>query len=129
MVLATNIAETSLTIEGIKIVIDSGFARRTRFDPNSGLSRLETVHISQESADQRAGRAGRLSPGVCYRMWTKVTHSRMEEQSTPELSLHCWKNETLYPLKQVLTLTCALKLCGDTAVKKLATNGWHALNR
>ncbi len=85
VVLATNIAETSLTIEGIKIVIDSGFARRARFDPNSGLSRLETVRISHESADQRAGRAGRLSAGVCYRMWTKATDHRMEEQTTPEI--------------------------------------------
>ncbi|MEZ5009499.1 MAG: helicase-related protein [Chitinophagales bacterium] len=73
--MATNIAETSLTIEGIKVVIDGGFERRARFDPNSGLSRLETVQISKESADQRAGRAGRLSPGVCYRMWTAATSS------------------------------------------------------
>ncbi|MEZ5004163.1 MAG: ATP-dependent helicase HrpB [Chitinophagales bacterium] len=85
VVLATNIAETSLTIEGIKVVVDSGFERRARFDANSGLSRLETVQISKESADQRAGRAGRLSPGVCYRMWTLATHHRMEAQSTPEI--------------------------------------------
>jgi len=85
VVLATNIAETSLTIEGIKIVVDSGFAREARFNPTSGLSRLETVRISIESADQRTGRAGRLSAGVCYRMWTKATHSRMAEQGTPEI--------------------------------------------
>ncbi len=85
VVLATNIAETSLTIEGVKVVIDTGFERRARFDPNSGLSKLETVQISKESADQRAGRAGRLSAGVCYRMWTKATHSQLAEHGTPEI--------------------------------------------
>lgn len=65
IVIATSIAETSLTIEGIKVVIDSGFGRVQKFDPRSGLSKLETINISKDSADQRAGRAGRLSPGVC----------------------------------------------------------------
>ena len=85
VVLATNIAETSLTIEGIKIVVDSGFERVSKFNPNSGLSRLETVLISKQSADQRKGRAGRLSEGTCYRMWTKATHSRLAETGTPEI--------------------------------------------
>lgn len=85
VVLATSIAETSLTIEGIKVVVDSGFGRTSRFDPNSGLSRLETVQVSKDSADQRAGRAGRLSAGVCYRMWTKATQSRLKEHGTPEI--------------------------------------------
>ena len=85
VVLATSIAETSLTIEGIKIVVDSGFGRTSKFDPNSGLSRLETVHISRDSADQRAGRAGRLSAGVCYRMWSKVTHQRLTDHIVPEI--------------------------------------------
>jgi len=85
IVLATSIAETSLTIEGISIVVDSGFARRSRFDPASGLSRLETLRISKDAADQRAGRAGRLSAGVCYRMWTKATHERMAEHRIPEM--------------------------------------------
>ncbi len=85
LVLATSIAETSLTIEGIKAVVDSGFGRMSRFDPNSGLSRLETVQISKDSADQRAGRAGRLSPGVCYRMWSKTTQQRMDEHRIPEI--------------------------------------------
>lgn len=85
VVLATSIAETSLTIEGIKIVIDTGFARVSRFDPKSGLSRLETVSITKDSANQRAGRAGRLSAGVCYRMWTKATHERLSEHRTPEI--------------------------------------------
>jgi len=85
VVLATNIAETSLTIEGIKVVIDSGFERTARFNPSTGLSRLETIQIAKDSADQRAGRAGRLSAGVCYRMWTLATQSRLDEQSKPEI--------------------------------------------
>ena len=85
VILATNIAETSLTVEGIKIVIDSGFERVAKFNPKSGLSRLETIQISKESADQRKGRAGRLSEGVCYRLWSKVSQSRMKEEGTPEI--------------------------------------------
>ncbi len=85
IVLATSIAETSLTIEGIKIVVDTGYGRTSRFDPKSGLSRLETIEISKDSADQRAGRAGRLSPGACYRMWTKATHDRLPEHRIPEI--------------------------------------------
>jgi ATP-dependent helicase HrpB len=85
IVLATSIAETSLTIEGIRIVVDSGFGRTSRFDSKSGLSRLETLRISKDSADQRAGRAGRLSSGVCYRMWTKATHERLAEHRVPEI--------------------------------------------
>ncbi len=85
VVLATSIAETSLTIEGIKIVVDCGFTRTSRFDTSTGLSRLETIHISKDAADQRAGRAGRLSEGVCYRMWTKATHERMKDHRTPEI--------------------------------------------
>lgn len=85
VVLATSIAETSLTIEGISIVVDSGFGRVSRFDPKSGLSRLETVQISRDSANQRAGRAGRLGPGVCYRMWSKATQERLAEHRTPEI--------------------------------------------
>jgi len=85
VVLATPIAETSLTIEGVTIVVDSGFARASRFDPNSGLTRLETIQIAKDSADQRAGRAGRLSPGVCFRMWSKTTQSRLADHRTPEI--------------------------------------------
>jgi ATP-dependent helicase HrpB len=85
VVLATSIAETSLTIEGVKIVIDSGFARVSKFDPKSGLSRLETVQITKDSADQRAGRAGRLTEGVCYRMWTKANQDRLIEHRIPEI--------------------------------------------
>lgn len=85
VVLATSIAETSLTIEGIKIVVDTGYSRIARFDPNSGLTRLETIQVTKDSADQRTGRAGRLSEGVCYRMWSKATHSRLSSHRTPEI--------------------------------------------
>lgn len=85
IVLATSIAETSLTIEGIRIVVDSGFGRRSRFDAASGLSRLETLRISKDAADQRAGRAGRLSSGVCYRLWTNATQERMAGHRIPEI--------------------------------------------
>ncbi|GAB3202488.1 ATP-dependent helicase HrpB [Pontibacter aydingkolensis] len=85
VVLATSIAETSLTIEGISVVVDTGFGKTSRFDPKSGLSRLETVRISKDAADQRAGRAGRLGPGTAYRMWSKTTHERMAPHRTPEI--------------------------------------------
>lgn len=85
VVLATSIAETSLTIEGIKIVVDTGFGRTSKFDPKSGLSRLHTIQISKDSADQRAGRAGRLSAGACYRMWSKATQDRLELHAVPEI--------------------------------------------
>ncbi|MCC6371606.1 MAG: ATP-dependent helicase HrpB [Bacteroidia bacterium] len=85
IVLATSIAETSLTIEGVRIVVDSGFGRTQKFDTRSGLSRLETIRVSKDSADQRAGRAGRLSSGVCYRMWTMATHERMAPHRVPEI--------------------------------------------
>lgn len=85
VVLATNIAETSLTIEGIKIVVDTGFGRTMKWDPKSGLPRLETIQISKDSADQRAGRAGRLSSGVCYRMWSKATDERLQPHRIPEI--------------------------------------------
>lgn len=85
LVLATSIAETSLTIEGIRIVVDTGFGRVSRFDPASGLSKLQTVKISKDAANQRAGRAGRLSAGVCYRMWSMADQERMAEHRIPEI--------------------------------------------
>lgn len=85
IVLATSIAETSLTIEGISIVVDSGYTRTQLFDPPSGLSRLKTVRISKDAAAQRAGRAGRLGPGTCYRLWTPATDQRMADYRTPEI--------------------------------------------
>lgn len=85
VVLSTNIAETSLTIEGVRVVIDSGYMRQMVFSQQNGLSRLETVRISQDMADQRAGRAGRLSEGHCYRLWTLATHQRLAPNRTPEI--------------------------------------------
>ena len=85
VVLATSIAETSLTIEGIQTVVDSGFGRTSKFNPRTGLSKLETIRISKDSADQRSGRAGRLGPGVCYRMWSRHTHAQMADFRTPEV--------------------------------------------
>jgi ATP-dependent helicase HrpB len=85
IVLATNIAETSLTIEGISVVIDSGLERRVSFSARSGVSRLQTRRISQASATQRAGRAGRLQPGHCYRLWREEDQSRLEPQIEPEI--------------------------------------------
>jgi ATP-dependent helicase HrpB len=74
VVLATDIAETSLTVEGVRIVVDSGLARSPRFDTGTGMTRLTVVSISRDSADQRAGRAGRTEPGVAYRLWSKIEH-------------------------------------------------------
>jgi len=83
VVLATAIAESSLTIEGIRVVIDSGLQRRSTFDPNSGMSRLVTERVSRASAEQRAGRAGRLEPGVCYRLWPES--ERLQPFTPPEI--------------------------------------------
>jgi len=85
VVLATNIAETSLTIEGVRVVVDSGLERVPRFAPRSGMTRLDTQRISKASATQRAGRAGRLEPGVCYRLWSQSQHEQMASYSTPEI--------------------------------------------
>jgi ATP-dependent helicase HrpB len=85
VVLSTNIAETSLTIPGISAVIDSGLVRRLRFDPNSGMSRLEVMRISRASAEQRAGRAGRTGPGVCYRLWSEGAQESLAAQTPPEI--------------------------------------------
>ena len=85
IVLATSIAETSLTIEGVRIVIDSGQMRVPKFSPRSGMTRLETVRVSQASADQRRGRAGRLEPGVCYRLWPEETQRGLLPFTPPEI--------------------------------------------
>lgn len=85
VVLATNIAETSLTIEGIRVVIDSGWVRQLRHDHATGLSRLMTVRVSAASADQRAGRAGRRAPGVCYRLWSEHTQRALVPHAPPEI--------------------------------------------
>ena len=93
VVLATNIAETSLTIEGVRVVIDSGFSRQLRFDPPTGLNRLVTARVSAASAAQRAGRAGRLGPGICCRLWTEHTQATLLPYTPPEM-----RNADLTPL-------------------------------
>ena len=100
IVLATSIAETSLTIEGIRVVVDSGLRRYAEFDPATGMSHLITTKVSQAAADQRRGRAGRLSTGHCYRLWSEGTQASLAPQTAPEilhadlaplaLELACW---------------------------------------
>jgi ATP-dependent helicase HrpB len=85
IVLATSLAETSLTIEGVRIVIDSGLARVPRYEPDLGLSRLETVRVSRASADQRRGRAGRTEPGFCYRLWDEAQDQGLAPFNRPEI--------------------------------------------
>ncbi len=85
VVLATPIAETSITIEGVRIVVDSGYCRQLVYDATTGLSHLDTVRISRDMARQRAGRAGRVAPGICYELWTAATDLRMDENRQPEI--------------------------------------------
>src|SRR5689334_3956853 len=85
VVLATSIAETSLTIEGVRIVVDSGLARVPVYEPDVGLTRLETVRVSRAAADQRRGRAGRTEPGVCYRLWDEGQTASLEAYARPEI--------------------------------------------
>ncbi|QDT54720.1 ATP-dependent RNA helicase HrpB [Caulifigura coniformis] len=86
VVLSTNVAETSLTIDGVRIVVDSGLARIMRYDPQSGLDKLELSNISKASADQRAGRAGRTAPGVCWRMWDEAAQRSRPDRELPEIA-------------------------------------------
>jgi ATP-dependent helicase HrpB len=85
VVLATSIAETSLTIEGVRIVVDSGLSRVPRYEPDIALTRLETVRVSRAAADQRRGRAGRIEPGVCYRLWDEAQTTSLEPYTKPEI--------------------------------------------
>ena len=85
VVVSTNVAETSLTIDGVRLVIDSGLARMARYDANRGINTLLIEKISQSSADQRAGRAGRTAPGVCMRLWSREEHSHRAPQELPEI--------------------------------------------
>lgn len=85
VVLTTSIAETSLTIEGVRVVIDAGVMRVARFDPRRGLTRLETIRVTQDAADQRRGRAGRTGPGLCYRLWTAAEHPTLLPRRAPEI--------------------------------------------
>lgn len=99
IVLATSIAETSVTIDGIRVVIDAGLLRVPRFDPRSGLTRLETIRVTQDSAEQRCGRAGRLEPGTCARLWTSAEHRSLAPRRPPEIL-----DADLAPLMLELTL-------------------------
>ncbi|MEO6570176.1 MAG: ATP-dependent helicase HrpB, partial [Ilumatobacteraceae bacterium] len=85
VVLSTDIAETSLTVDGVRVVVDSGLARAPRFDAGTGMSRLTTVTTSRSSADQRTGRAGRVEPGACYRLWSKIEHGSRPAHRAPEI--------------------------------------------
>lgn len=85
VVLATSIAETSLTIEGVRVVVDCGLSRVPRYEPGAGLTRLETVRVSRAAADQRRGRAGRLEPGVCYRLWSEPEAQSLPAHAEPEI--------------------------------------------
>ncbi|MEW9673983.1 ATP-dependent helicase HrpB [Ammoniphilus sp. 3BR4] len=85
VVLATSIAETSLTVEGVEVVIDSGLMRVPRFSPRTGMTRLETIPVTRSSADQRRGRAGRLGPGTCYRLWTEEEDRQLASSANPEI--------------------------------------------
>lgn len=85
VILSTSIAETSLTIDGIRVVVDSGLSRESRFDPRRGMSGLVTVPVSRAVADQRRGRAGRTAPGLCLRLWTEAEHDRLPERPLPEI--------------------------------------------
>ena len=87
VVLATNIAETSLTIDGVRVVVDAGLERRSLFDPVTGMSRLETQRIARASAEQRAGRAGRTAPGVCYRLWSESADRSLAAYAAPEIAV------------------------------------------
>src|SRR5208337_2683651 len=85
IVLATNIAETSLTIEGVGVVIDSGLTRKLQYDPTTGMNRLMTASVSKASAEQRKGRAGRTGPGICYRLYSRYTFQSMVPFTPPEI--------------------------------------------
>lgn len=141
IVLATSIAETSLTIDGITTVVDSGWARVPRFNPNSGLTRLETVRVTRDAADQRAGRAGRLGPGTCYRLWTEGTHRHLVDRRKPEileadlaslvLELYAWGDHeverldwiTLPPPGAVAQAKDLLKWLGAISEKEITSRG------
>ena len=150
VVLATSIAETSLTIEGVRIVVDSGMRRYSEFDPETGMSRLATGKVSQAAADQRRGRAGRLSEGVCYRLWSEGTDASLSPQTPPEilradlaplaLELSCRRSATLTiwrgrtPARSAAgagpraVAATRSDRCGDTRhrARAHAREAWHA---
>lgn len=140
IVLATNVAETSVTIDGVTAVVDSGLAKVLRLDPALGIDRLETTRVSRASADQRAGRAGRTSPGVCLRLWTEREHGGLCDFESPEiarvdlagpvLELLCWgesdvarfgwyESPPAAAIEQALRLLQRLGACSDRGIAEL----------
>lgn len=145
IVLATDIAETSLTIEGINVVIDAGLSREPCFDPATGMTRLQTRRISQDSSVQRMGRAGRLSEGVCYRLWSDEQQQQLPRQSAPQIlqadlaplvlqilqwgiddidELHWLDTPPTGPLGQARDLLASLGAIEGPAVTAQALQGW-----
>ena len=100
IILATNVAETSLTIPGVTAVVDSGLARQMRVGAATGLPRLERIPISKAAADQRAGRAGRTAAGICWRLWDEASHHHRPDAETPEVL----RGDFAGPLFQLLAL-------------------------
>jgi ATP-dependent helicase HrpB len=139
VILATNVAETSVTIPGITAVVDSGFARILRSDPSVGLNRLELTRISRAAADQRAGRAGRTEPGVCLRLWSADEWGRFRDQEVPEVSridltaavlqLHAWGESEIrgFPWFQPPPMSKKLGRPRPSCGKRRGSNGtgWH----
>jgi ATP-dependent helicase HrpB len=146
IVLATNVAETSVTIEGITGVVDSGLARIRRVDPSHGINRLDLCRISRASADQRAGRGGRTAPGICLRLWTDQAHRGLAEHELPEiarldlsgglLELLCWDEQAVTSfswfeappperLKQALVLLRQLGATDDRGLTELGRRMAH----
>lgn len=111
VVLSTSIAESSLTLPGVKVVVDAGLSRASAFSPRTGMSRLVTQPVSKASADQRRGRAGRIAPGVCYRLWSEEAHSALPEATRPEIT-----SADLAPL--------ALELAAWGSSPQLSLAGW-----
>ena len=106
IVLATSIAETSLTIEGVRVVIDSGLMRVPVYEPDVGLTRLETVRVSRANADQRRGRAGRVEPGVCYRLWKEAANGGLQPYAAPEIS------------PPISRASCSIARCGAFPIRR-----------
>jgi ATP-dependent helicase HrpB len=146
VVLATNIAETSLTIEGVEVVIDSGLVREAIYDAATGMTRLDTRRISRSSAEQRSGRAGRLGPGHCYRLWSEDQHRQLVAHSTPEilqadlgpvaLQLMAWgvsspselkwldaPNESAFAQAQAMLKACGALTESESGTLKLSEHG------
>ena len=144
VVLATDIAETSLTVEGVRVVIDSGLARAPRFDTRTELTRLTTVTTARSSAEQRTGRAGRVEPGVCYRMWSKMEHTSRRAHAPAEilevdlsglaLELAAWGSDDLVfidppPARALAAGRALLTELGALAPDSTITERGHAMLR